>query len=123
MTVPRPSCPRGPGFFSAPGARGRHRLDCGAPRRPGLRAGDSFPDWEDFMETMEQTMCAQVLQVCPCRLLVCDQDTCQQVLVHTPRACCFSVGQYVCVRHTGAMTMSIPPQVTALSVTPAQCGC
>ena len=79
------------------------------------------------MENMENNLptciCACVCQVQDCALLVCEHCTSQEILVHTPRACCFSVGQYVCVRHTGAMTMSIPPQVTALSVTPAQCGC
>ena len=65
------------------------------------------------METMEQTMCAQVLQVCPCRLLVCDQDTCQQVLVHTPRACCYCPGECLCIQFDGAMTNSIPPQISA----------
>ena len=38
------------------------------------------------------TMTAKILRVCCCDLLVCDTCTCQEVLVHTPRACCFSVG-------------------------------
>ena len=55
------------------------------------------------------TMTAKILRVCCCDLLVCDTCTCQEVLVHTPRACCFSVGECVCIEYSGAMTMSIPP--------------
>ena len=50
------------------------------------------------------TMCATVLQVCPCELCVCDHETCQKVLVHTDNACCFRVGQQVCIEYCGAMT-------------------
>ena len=58
------------------------------------------------------TMCATVLRVCPCELCVCDHENCQQVLVHTDNACCFRVGQQVCIEFSGAMTRSCPPQFT-----------
>ena len=62
------------------------------------------------------TLKACVLKVCPCELLVCDLCTCQQVSVHTPDACCFRPGERVCVTYDGAMTHSLPPQVTAQQV-------
>ena len=71
------------------------------------------------METIPQeytTLKACILRVCPCELLVCDLCTCQQVLVHTPEACCFQAGERVCVTYDGAMTRSQPPQITAQSV-------
>lgn len=64
------------------------------------------------------TMNACVLRVCCCELLVCDLCTCQEVLVHTNQACCFQVGQRVCIEYNGAMTMSIPPQISASCVKP-----
>lgn len=64
-------------------------------------------------EAITTTMCATVRQVCPCSLLVCDCATDQEVLVHTPNACCFSCGECVCIHFSGAMTMSIPPQISA----------
>ena len=69
------------------------------------------------------TMCATVLRVCPCELCVCDHETCQQVLVHTDNACCFRVGQQVCIEFSGAMTRSDPPQITADCVRPVNCCC
>ena len=59
------------------------------------------------------TMKARVLRVGCCQLLVCDLCGCQEVLVHTDRACCFRVGQCICIEYNGAMTMSIPPQISA----------
>ena len=70
------------------------------------------------------TMNACILRVCCCELLVCDLCTCQEVLVHTENACCFQVGQRVCIEYNGAMTMSIPPQISAACVKPLNhCGC
>lgn len=66
--------------------------------------------------TAMETMTATVLQVCCCSLLVCDQCTRQEVLVHTDNACCFCVGDCICIKHSGAMTASIPPQVSACSI-------
>ena len=68
------------------------------------------------------TMKARVLKVCPCELLVCDLCTDQKVLVRTPDACCFRPGQRVCVTYSGAMTHSLPPQITAQRVE-LMCGC
>ena len=68
------------------------------------------------------TMTARVLRVCPCELLVCDMCTSQEVLVHTPQACCFQKGQRVCITYNGAMTNSLPPQITAESIF-RLCGC
>lgn len=64
---------------------------------------------------------ARVLRVCRDHLLVCDLDGCQEVLVHTPKACCFRVGETVCIEHSGAMTMSIPPQVSAICIDRVNC--
>lgn len=63
------------------------------------------------------TMRARVLRVDCCQLLVCDLCGCQEVLVHTDNACCFRPGQCVCITYSGAMTMSIPPQISADCVT------
>ena len=68
------------------------------------------------------TLKAKILRVCCCDLLVCDVCTCQEILVHMPRACCFSVGECVCIEYSGAMTMSIPPQITATDIRRV-CGC
>lgn len=69
------------------------------------------------MESMETTVFqAEVLEVRNCQLLVCDCRTGQTVLVHTQQACCFSRGDRVEIKHSGAMTMSLPPQVSALCI-------
>ena len=67
-------------------------------------------------------MNARILRVNCCDLLVCDLCTCQEVLVHTNNACCFCPGQCVCVQYNGAMTMSIPPQISADCVKCISCG-
>ena len=61
-------------------------------------------------------MKARVLRVCPCRLMVCDLRSCREVVVHTPEACCFHPGDCVCIEYSGAMTMSIPPQISAADI-------
>ena len=63
--------------------------------------------------TATVTMRAVVCQVCCCCLLVCDQETGQQVRVSSPQAGCFHAGDQVCIRYNGSMTMSMPPQITA----------
>ena len=69
------------------------------------------------MESMETTVFqAEVLEVRNCQLLVCDCRTQQTVLVHTQRARCFSRGDCVEIEHSGAMTMNLPPQVSALRI-------
>ena len=65
---------------------------------------------------MNTTMKATVLKVCRCELLVCDHCTSKEVLVRTPKACCFCVGDRVCIVYSGAMTMSLPPQICAISI-------
>ena len=60
------------------------------------------------------TMTARVLrQINAGSLLVCDCDACQEVVVHTRQARCFCPGDVVCIEYSGAMTMSIPPQISA----------
>ena len=68
------------------------------------------------------TMKACILRVCCCDLLVCDLYTSQQVLVHTSDACCFRAGERVCITYSGAMTNSLPPQISATNVE-RMCGC
>ena len=67
------------------------------------------------------TMNACVLRVCRCSLLVCDLSTSQEVLVHTPKACCFRVRDKVCIEYSGAMTNSLPPQISAESICRMTC--
>ena len=62
------------------------------------------------------TMKARILRVCRCDLLVCDLCTAQEVLVHTPKACCFHIGECICIEYSGAMTLSIPPQISAVRI-------
>ena len=52
------------------------------------------------------TMHARILRVSCCELLVCDLCTCQEVLVHTDKACCFCVGQQVCIEYSGIKSIS-----------------
>ena len=68
------------------------------------------------------TMKARILRSGCCELLVCDLCTCQEVLVHTDQACRFCPGQCVCVEYNGAMTMSIPPQISADCIKLIPCG-
>jgi hypothetical protein len=63
-----------------------------------------------------QTFRAQVLQVTDGDLLVRSCRTGQEILVHTDCACRFSAGDCVRIRFNGVMTMSIPPQITALCI-------
>ena len=55
-------------------------------------------------------------------LLVCDLCGCQEVLVHTNDACCFRPGECVCIEYSGAMTMSLPPQISAERIRRVPCG-
>ena len=69
-------------------------------------------------------MIAKVLEVRCCELLVCDLCSLQEVIVHTPLACCFSAGDRVCICFDGRMTLSIPPQITAINIVKLPlCGC
>ena len=62
------------------------------------------------------TMTSRVLEVQCCSLLVCDCDTCQQVQVNTDDACCYRVGDCLCIHYNGAMTNSLPPQISATCI-------
>ena len=62
------------------------------------------------------TMIATVLEVRPDNLLVRDRRTSQEVLVHTSFARRFRPGDVVHILFSGAMTMSIPPQITAIRI-------
>jgi len=62
------------------------------------------------------TMRATVLNVQDDRLLVFDHAMSQNVIVFTPDARRFCVGNHVLIRYSGIMTMSIPPQITAIGI-------
>lgn len=62
------------------------------------------------------TLTAQVLDVRCGALLVCDCETSQQVQVNTDDACSFEVGDRLCIQYNGAMTNSIPPQISATCI-------
>lgn len=63
------------------------------------------------------TIQATVLSVTCNSLLVLDNRTRQTVRVHYPDSCRFRRGNRVCIRYDGVMTMSIPPQISATSIT------
>ncbi len=62
------------------------------------------------------TMWATVLEVRNSSLLVFDCNTCQQVLVLAQNAWRFSVGDCVRIEYNGIMTLSIPPQISAICI-------
>ena len=69
-------------------------------------------------------MHAAVLSAQNCQMTVCDRQTSQEVVVHSPCACHFRAGDQVCITYNGAMTRSIPPQITADCITrisPSSC--
>ena len=61
----------------------------------------------------ETTMCAVVCQVQDGFLLVRDQSSCQEVRVNTSCAHCYAAGDRICIHYSGAMTNSLPPQISA----------
>lgn len=61
-------------------------------------------------------MCAVVCEVGCDVLLVCDLENDQQVEVHTNQARCFREGEQICICYDGAMTRSIPPQISACRI-------
>lgn len=63
------------------------------------------------------TMCAEILEISDKRLLVRDSRTMQEVAVNTRCNCNFRVGDRVRIFYSGAMTMSIPPQISAIRIT------
>lgn len=69
-------------------------------------------------------MIATVLEVRQDSLLVRDRRTSQKVIVHTPLARRFRPGNILRILYSRAMTMSIPPQITAIHiVTIRTCEC
>ena len=66
-------------------------------------------------------LCGTVVCVSSGNLLVCDRCTGQNVLVHTDRACCYCCGDEVRIEYSGAMTMSIPPQISAQRISRLGC--
>ena len=62
-------------------------------------------------------MLATVFSVRSDHLLVIDLSNRQQVRVNTREAPRFCVGDLIRIRYSGAMTMSIPPQISAQRVT------
>ncbi|WRS27202.1 hypothetical protein U6B65_12840 [Oscillospiraceae bacterium MB08-C2-2] len=62
------------------------------------------------------SMQATVLQVQEGQLLVFNQAMSQKVVVHTADAGRFRIGDSVCIRYSGIMAMSIPPQITAINI-------
>lgn len=67
------------------------------------------------------TMQAIVIKVRPGNLLVFDESMSQTVVVHTPNACRFRVGNCVSIFYSGIMTASIPPQISAIRITRIPC--
>lgn len=67
------------------------------------------------------TMIATVLGSSDNRLLVCDCATATKVIVHTDDAACYQSGQRLAIEYSGAMTMSLPPQIYATSIAYANC--
>ena len=62
------------------------------------------------------TFCATVLAVLNGALLVCDDCTHRQVLVHTQGTRCFRPGDRARIRFSDASARSLPPQVTAVEI-------
>ncbi len=62
------------------------------------------------------TMCAVILEIDNRRLLVRDSKTDQEIVVNTRCNCNFRVGDRVIIFYSGAMTMSIPPQISAIRI-------
>ena len=62
-------------------------------------------------------MNAVVIEVEWVRMLVLDLESRQRVIVNTPDAYLFRPGEVVRIRYNGVMTRSIPPQITAISIT------
>ena len=59
------------------------------------------------------TMQATVMEVRESSLLVCDLSMGRDVVVHTPCAGRFCVGDRVRIGYNGIMTMSLSPQISA----------
>ena len=62
------------------------------------------------------TMCAVILEISDRRLLVRDSKTDQEIAVNTRCNCNFRVGDRIIIVYNGAMTRSIPPQISAIRI-------
>ena len=62
-------------------------------------------------------MLAVIISVQSDNLLVIDLFTRQQVQVNTRDASRFRAGDFIRIRYNGAMTASIPPQISAMRIT------
>lgn len=61
-------------------------------------------------------MIAMVQEVRPNQLLVRDRANFQSVVVNTNDTRCFSVGDIVSILYNGAMTKSLPSQISAIRI-------
>ncbi len=61
-------------------------------------------------------MCATILNVNRNNLLVRDNATSQEVIVHTSCTCNFHVNERINIVYNGRMTMSLPPQINAMRI-------
>ncbi|MCM1314022.1 MAG: hypothetical protein NC205_07770 [Prevotella sp.] len=61
-------------------------------------------------------MCADVIEVNNDNLLVRDTRTGQEVIVHTPCTCRLNVGDRIRIVYSGAMTNSLPPQISSRKI-------
>lgn len=66
------------------------------------------------------TMSALVLGVYDNRLLVRDSNTKQEVIVNLRRSCDLRAGDRVQILFGGIMTLSLPPQISAILVRKAR---
>lgn len=62
------------------------------------------------------TMCAVILETGNRQLLVRDSKTDQEIAVNIRCNCNFRVGDRVIIFHSGTMTRSIPPQISAIRI-------
>lgn len=65
---------------------------------------------------MMTTMCATILTINRDSLLVRDNATSQEVIVNTSCVCNFRVNDRINIIYNGIMTMSLPPQISALRI-------
>lgn len=61
-------------------------------------------------------MCADVIEVNNDSLLVRDIRTEQEVVVNTPCTCRLNAGDRVRIVYSGAMTNSLPPQISSRKI-------
>ncbi|MDE6425359.1 MAG: hypothetical protein K2K89_04370 [Ruminococcus sp.] len=61
-------------------------------------------------------MCADVIEVNNDNLLVRDTRTGQDVIVYTPCTCRLNIGDRIRIVYSGAMTNSLPPQISSRKI-------